>query len=272
MDKREIIANELSQGRRWSLLAGVIASIFSLMFGLLIQTGFYEIARDIPPIIQQDSHISLPLCNTFPDLYGCNPWVGALTSLELLELSILLGQLGGLTVNLTLVTAISIWVIVRVRSDSVLLGLMVGISSGITSLLLALIFNIPLSLLATSCVYGIMILLLLPLSGFIGGQLGKQRLVQLQSNRLVHFIPIEDEVGLDGSAEVLSRRELEVLALVATGYKNNEIAQELFISEATVKTHLQHIYGKMGVNNRTAAVTSALASGWLIREGTAESE
>ncbi|WP_372346914.1 response regulator [Streptomyces sp. KL116D] len=56
--------------------------------------------------------------------------------------------------------------------------------------------------------------------------------------------------------ETLSAREREVLVLVARGTSNKEIARELFISEATVKTHLTHIYGKLGVKDRAAAVAA----------------
>lgn len=55
----------------------------------------------------------------------------------------------------------------------------------------------------------------------------------------------------------LSARELEILEAVATGHTNKEIAQELFISQATVKTHLVHIFDKLGVDNRTSAVAKA---------------
>lgn len=54
--------------------------------------------------------------------------------------------------------------------------------------------------------------------------------------------------------EPLSAREREVLELVARGTSNRAIAAELFISEATVKTHLTHIYAKLGVKDRAAAV------------------
>ncbi|MCS7058408.1 MAG: response regulator transcription factor [Meiothermus sp.] len=64
--------------------------------------------------------------------------------------------------------------------------------------------------------------------------------------------------------ENLSLRELEVLALVARGLSNKEIARKLKISEATVKTHLLHTFSKLGVDDRTAAVTVALQRG-LIR-------
>ncbi len=63
--------------------------------------------------------------------------------------------------------------------------------------------------------------------------------------------------------ENLTPREIEVLARVADGASNKEIAQTLHISEATVKTHLLHIFGKLGVEGRTAAVTEALKRGIL---------
>ena len=63
--------------------------------------------------------------------------------------------------------------------------------------------------------------------------------------------------------EQLSGREIEVLTLVAQGHNNQDIAKQLHISTATVKTHLIHIYGKLGVSDRTAAVTTALEKGIL---------
>jgi DNA-binding NarL/FixJ family response regulator len=61
--------------------------------------------------------------------------------------------------------------------------------------------------------------------------------------------------------ENLSAREIEVLHLVAKGASNKEIGKSLHISTATVKTHLIHIYGKLGVDDRTVAVTKALEKG-----------
>lgn len=55
----------------------------------------------------------------------------------------------------------------------------------------------------------------------------------------------------------LSPRELEILQALSTGDSNKQIAQQLFISEATVKTHLIHVYQKLGVETRTAAVSAA---------------
>jgi len=64
-------------------------------------------------------------------------------------------------------------------------------------------------------------------------------------------------------AEPLSQRELEVLRLVARGATNKQAAAQLFISEATVKTHLLHAYSKLGVNDRAAAVAVAFQRGLL---------
>lgn len=61
----------------------------------------------------------------------------------------------------------------------------------------------------------------------------------------------------------LSARELEVLGQVALGRSNREVARELVLSEATVKTHLVHAFGKLGVDSRTAAVAAARRAGLL---------
>jgi DNA-binding NarL/FixJ family response regulator len=64
-------------------------------------------------------------------------------------------------------------------------------------------------------------------------------------------------------APSLSPRETEVLRLVAAGRSNPEIAATLFVSEATVKTHLLHVFEKLGVNDRTRAVTRAMELGLI---------
>jgi DNA-binding NarL/FixJ family response regulator len=65
------------------------------------------------------------------------------------------------------------------------------------------------------------------------------------------------------ASEQLTPREVQVLALVSRGLSNGEIGRELYIGEATVKTHLLRAFAKLGVNDRTAAVTLALSRGIL---------
>jgi DNA-binding NarL/FixJ family response regulator len=67
----------------------------------------------------------------------------------------------------------------------------------------------------------------------------------------------------EGPVGGLSERETEVVILAARGLSNRLIAQELFISEATVKRHLANIYEKIGVSSRNEAVRTALVEQWI---------
>ncbi|HEX6208825.1 MAG TPA: response regulator transcription factor [Actinomycetota bacterium] len=69
---------------------------------------------------------------------------------------------------------------------------------------------------------------------------------------------LDGETGRVGGLGDLTKRELEVLRLLAMGHTNRKIAEQLFISPDTVKTHLEHIYQKLGAPDRTAAVAEAL--------------
>ncbi|MEU6510136.1 response regulator transcription factor [Streptomyces sp. NPDC046942] len=65
------------------------------------------------------------------------------------------------------------------------------------------------------------------------------------------------------SVQDLTQREAEVVRLMADGLSNRSIAQSLYLSEATIKTHLVRIYRKLGVDNRAAAVSEAVRRGLL---------
>jgi DNA-binding NarL/FixJ family response regulator len=73
----------------------------------------------------------------------------------------------------------------------------------------------------------------------------------------------EPAAPASGPSTALTEREHKVLALVASGATNREAARRLFISEATVKTHLLHAYAKLGVRDRAAAVAEAYKRGLL---------
>jgi len=83
---------------------------------------------------------------------------------------------------------------------------------------------------------------------------GKSPLDPGVATRLMQRMRGSDEEGL-------STREIEVLELVARGTSNKEIAKQLWVSETTVKSHMLHIFDKLGVTDRTAAVTAALKRG-----------
>lgn len=61
----------------------------------------------------------------------------------------------------------------------------------------------------------------------------------------------------------LSEREYEVLALLAEGHNNTEIARQLYVSPNTVKTHVRGILNKLGVKNRMQAAILAVRYGWI---------
>jgi DNA-binding NarL/FixJ family response regulator len=73
--------------------------------------------------------------------------------------------------------------------------------------------------------------------------------------------------GLDQDLAALTGRELEVLALIGLGRTNSEIAAELFVSEGTVKTHVNHLFTKLRLRDRAAAVVFAFDHGLVKRSG-----
>lgn len=78
---------------------------------------------------------------------------------------------------------------------------------------------------------------------------------------IVPISALEKEKRQMVKANPLSNCELQILSLVSLGYCNHQIADELYISSATVKSHLKSIYNKLAVNNRAAAVVQALRCG-----------
>jgi ATP/maltotriose-dependent transcriptional regulator MalT len=67
----------------------------------------------------------------------------------------------------------------------------------------------------------------------------------------------------DGGAAALTPREIEVLAFAADGFGGMELAEQLVLSPATVRTHFKNIYKKLGVRNRAAAVAKAMRLGLI---------
>jgi len=102
-------------------------------------------------------------------------------------------------------------------------------------------------------------------SGYIVKSMPPQTLVE--AIRKVHAgkkaIPAEVAARLADhySDEGLTSREIEILQQIAEGNRNRDIATKLFISEGTVKVHIQHIMAKLGANDRTQAITIAVRRG-----------
>jgi len=83
------------------------------------------------------------------------------------------------------------------------------------------------------------------------------------SGRRAMTAEVASDVALHACSEMLTPRELAVLALVATGHSNKEIAERLSVSDDTVKARLQNVMAKLGASDRTHAVTLATRRGFL---------
>jgi DNA-binding NarL/FixJ family response regulator len=79
--------------------------------------------------------------------------------------------------------------------------------------------------------------------------------------------PAGGQAGRDEDLDTLTSRELEVLTLIGRGKTNGEIAAELFVSEGTVKTHINHLFTKLRLRDRAAAVVFAFDHGLVKRPG-----
>jgi len=103
--------------------------------------------------------------------------------------------------------------------------------------------------LSADLVIGITAIILVGLGIYLGGNIKKDKVVEVIS-------PQEIDVQKVSSLGI-STREMEVLELVAKGLSNQEIAEGLFVSESTVKTHVSNLFVKLDVKRRTQAVTRA---------------
>ena len=99
---------------------------------------------------------------------------------------------------------------------------------------------------------GIIAVIFLILGIYFGSKLGRKNIVA--------NIEPQNSASINNNTETdLSGRELEVLSNIANGLTNQEIADKLFVSLNTIKTHTTNIYSKLGVKNRTQAVSKAKA-------------
>jgi DNA-binding CsgD family transcriptional regulator len=118
-----------------------------------------------------------------------------------------------------------------------------------------------------------------PLRARVGENAGVPRMCRRKGNRKGQIMTIQhgsqptaNSVGKDSKpvyVEPLTTREKEVLALVALGCTNAQIADLLFITEATVRNHLNNIYSKLGIQatGKSARIEAALMAGMLLYNG-----
>lgn len=101
--------------------------------------------------------------------------------------------------------------------------------------------------------YALLIAVIFLLTGLFWGL--RYRIRQLKVNG--ESVESAADYKAGGANSILSEREVELLLEIARGHSNKEISEKLFISENTVKKHLNNIYSKLGVSRRTQAITKA---------------
>jgi DNA-binding NarL/FixJ family response regulator len=97
---------------------------------------------------------------------------------------------------------------------------------------------------------------------------GGDSILDLKATDTIVQCLIDSGPGRKMGFEELQPRELDVIKLTAKGMSNKDIADELFISERTVQTHLVNVFRKLGINSRTQAVLYALRKGWITLDDT----
>ena len=149
-------------------------------------------------------------------------------------------------VDLALPDGSGMALIAQMRADDPGLGILVALRAGATGYVLKERDDIEVSLSIRSVLRGGA-----PIDPFI-------------ARRILELLPASALAApAEASAEALSKREAEILQLVADGLSNREIAEQLFLSRYTVESHVKRIYRKLAVSSRTMAVQKARSQGVL---------
>ncbi|MEM6726695.1 MAG: helix-turn-helix transcriptional regulator [Bacteroidota bacterium] len=142
----------------------------------------------------------------------------------------------------------------RIQNIWIKYGLILGISLGIlwaNQVFLYVGWN-------TISIYGVVLIVL----GFVWGFAFTYRQKHLDQLNQPESVDQITEYQINPQ-ELLSNREIEVLAALPTGKSNKELAAHFFVSENTIKTHLKQIYSKMDVRNRVEAIEKGKALKWI---------
>jgi len=145
------------------------------------------------------------------------------------------------------------------KRQTVIYGLIYGIAGGILIALLKLVEYRFLVLEHSVEIYGGLIALVFASLGiWLGLKLTRKKEIIVERERIVEKqVPMPSQFSLNHERMrelAITKRELEILELIATGLSNREIAGKLFVSENTVKTHSSRLFDKLSAKRRTQAV------------------
>jgi signal transduction histidine kinase len=169
-------------GWRWMLVAGLAVPLASLILARLSGSACSSLSRTIPGLYQQDWHVTLPLCKSFPDLFGCEPGVGLLTGHQIADLC---GQVAGWMgplLNVVLAFGAALWVTRRAGLATALPGVGVGLISALGGAIILALHEMEVGLLGgVQGVWNLGMLLLTVGAGWLGGVAGRATLAEREA-------------------------------------------------------------------------------------------
>ncbi len=174
-----IVESPATEYRRWGsvLLAGVAIPLLSLALARLLTATCSGLAHAIPSVYKQDWHVTLALCRSFPDLYGCEPGVGLFSGQEIVDLCDSIGAWAGPLFGLLLATGGAIWITHRGGVATTLPGVGVGLISALSGSLVLVLYDQKVGLSGgVQGLWNLLMLFLIVAGGWLGGVLGRATL------------------------------------------------------------------------------------------------
>ena len=164
-------------GWRWMLVTGLAVPLASLILARLSGSACSGLSRSIPGLYQQDWHVTLPLCESFPDLYGCEPGVGLLTGRQIADLCDQVAGWTGPLLGVVLAFGAALWVTRRVGLATVLPGLGVGLIAALGGAIILALHDMAVGLSGdVQGVWNLGMLFLTLGAGWLGGVVGRATL------------------------------------------------------------------------------------------------
>jgi signal transduction histidine kinase len=161
----------------WVLLAGIAVPLLSLALARLLAATCSGLAHAIPGVYKQDWHVTLALCRSFPDLYGCEPGVGLFSGQEIVDLCDGVGAWAGPLFGLLLVIGAAIWITHRGGVATTLPGVGVGLISALAGSIILVLYDQKVGLSGgPQGLWNLAMLFLVLGGGWLGGVVGRATL------------------------------------------------------------------------------------------------
>jgi hypothetical protein len=172
----ELPATEHSQWG-WVLLAGIAIPLLSLALARLVAATCSGLAHSIPSVYKQDWHVTLALCRSFPDLFGCEPGVGLFSGQEIVDLCDGVGAWAGPLFGLLLTTGVAIWITHRGGVATTLPGVGLGLISALAGSIVLVLYDQKVGLSGgAQGLWNLAVLFLVLGGGWLGGLVGRATL------------------------------------------------------------------------------------------------